>query len=188
MITSNKLIFFSCRRVDISSSFLFLGPPAHGCVLTINCIFICRLQHNPVCDETGTTWTYCKQNIPNTKPENNCPHTGCSSDQVLSPKCKCAYPYTGTLTYRAPSCFDWRNVTSIEADLMQALQSKQIPVESVKSIPNDDPFRFFEFVIQIFPLGQDCFSQTQIFLISSVLVNLRTDRAYDFFPDNNYGN
>ena len=72
---------------------------------------------------------------------------------------------------------------------MNAFHSHDIPVESVSlSIPTDDPFQGFDYVIQIFPLGQDHFSQTDICHISSVLGDLSTNGPYDFVIGNNYGN
>ncbi|MED6198919.1 hypothetical protein PIB30_071213 [Stylosanthes scabra] len=151
--------------------------------------FIIVLENNPICYEIGTTKTFCKpQQILDGNPQNNCPPaSSCSSDKSLSPMCHCAYPYTGTVTYRAPSLYNWRNNTSIDEDIMQALQSsyQQLPVESVvSSILDSEPSESFEFLIKIFPLNKDCFSQKDNYLISLVLVNLSANRPYDFSLDN----
>ncbi|XP_061354222.1 leucine-rich repeat receptor protein kinase HPCA1-like [Gastrolobium bilobum] len=144
------------------------------------------LVYNPICDETGATGTYCtKQNTLDTKQQKNCLADICSSNQILSPKCKCAYPYTGTLTFRSPSLFAWRNKSSLEEDLFHAFQSLHLPVDSVSLIiPPEDPFQSFEFIIQIFPLGQDHFNQQEISSISSLLGNLSTNRPYTFVTEN----
>ncbi|XP_015959173.1 leucine-rich repeat receptor protein kinase HPCA1 [Arachis duranensis] len=147
--------------------------------------FTIVLESNPICYETGTTESFCKPlQISDENPQNKCPASGCSSDKSLSPMCHCAYPYTGTVTYRAPSLYDWGNSTSIEADIKQALQSGGLPVESVVSSTRDsNPFECFDFIIKIFPLNKDSFSPSEIYQMSLVLLNLSAYRPYDFYPD-----
>lgn len=143
-------------------------------------------MYNPICQENGATGTYCTMhNILDTKSQNkHCVSQVCSSDQTLSPNCKCAYPYKGTLTFRAPSGFEWRNATSVEEDLLNVFQSNHLPVDSVSLFSTtQDPFQCFDFTIQIFPSGQDHFNQQDISSISSLLGNLSTIRPYTFIPE-----
>ena len=69
----------------------------------------------------------------------------------------CGYPITGTLTFRAPSYFEWKNTTSLEKYVLQEFESYDLPVDSVSS-KWLDPFHSFEYTIQIFPRGQDRFN------------------------------
>ncbi|XP_029128277.1 probable leucine-rich repeat receptor-like protein kinase At5g49770 isoform X3 [Cajanus cajan] len=143
------------------------------------------LKSNPICLETGVTMSYCTtDSILDTKPQ-NCLLDICGPSQTLSPKCKCGYPITGTLTVRAPSFFEWRNETSLEESLLQELKFYNLSVDSVSlTISTQDPFRSFEFTIQIFPPGQDHFNQEVISSISSVLGNLSAYSPYDFITGN----
>ncbi|XP_068496168.1 leucine-rich repeat receptor protein kinase HPCA1-like isoform X2 [Phaseolus vulgaris] len=144
------------------------------------------LAYNPICTETGLMEDYCTNlNISHTKPQNNCQQGSCSPDQILSPKCKCGYPYTGTLTCRAPSYFEWRNTTLLEEHLMQEFQSDNLPVDSVSlTLSPNDPFQSFEFSVQIFPLGQTHFSQQNKSRISFLLGKLSANSAFNFITGN----
>ncbi|GMP68725.1 hypothetical protein CsSME_00028252 [Camellia sinensis var. sinensis] len=54
------------------------------------------LARNPVCEETGVTEAYCTIQQPNssyTTLPDNCTPVMCSSNQISSPHCRCAYPY-----------------------------------------------------------------------------------------------
>ncbi|WVY94674.1 hypothetical protein V8G54_033762 [Vigna mungo] len=146
------------------------------------------LAHNPICTENGaeTLQDYCTNlDIFDPKQQNNCQHGSCSPDQTLSPNCKCGYPYTGTLTCRAPSYFDWSNTTNLEEILMKEFQSHHLPVDSVSlTLSTKDPFRGFEFIIQIFPLHQNHFSQQEQSSISFLLGNRSAYSAFDFIAGN----
>ncbi|KAG5011566.1 hypothetical protein JHK86_023827 [Glycine max] len=143
------------------------------------------LESNPICTETGAMErSYCKKhNILDTEPQNKCPPDSCSRDQILSPKCICGYPITGTLTFRAPSYFEWRDTTSLEKHLLQEFQSHDLPVDSVSLIISD-PFHSFVYTIQIFPRGQDRFDRQDKSTISSILGNLSATSPYDFITGN----
>jgi len=129
---------------------------------------------------------YCNSlNIFHTKPQNNCQQGSCSPDQILSPNCKCGYPYSGTLTCRAPSYFQWSNTTLLEEDLLHEFQSHRLPVDSVSvMLSTKDPFQSFEFSVQIFPLDQNHFSQQEKSNISSLLGNLSANSAFNFIAGN----
>ncbi|KAK7331220.1 hypothetical protein VNO77_25438 [Canavalia gladiata] len=142
------------------------------------------LVSNPICTETGATGRYCtKQSI--LKTQQNCSSEKCNPDQILSPKCKCGYPYIGVLTFRAPSSFEWRNTTSMEEKFLDIFQTHSLPVDSVSlRSSTDDPFSCFEFSIQIFPSGQDHFSQKNMSCISFLLGNLSNYSPFSFVSEN----
>ncbi|XP_027332467.1 probable leucine-rich repeat receptor-like protein kinase At5g49770 [Abrus precatorius] len=143
------------------------------------------LAHNPICEESGVTKSYCSipgLSTPFTKTK-NCQPATCSSDQVFSAHCKCSYPYTGALRFRTPSFWDWENETSLQEDLMHTFQTCGLPVDSISlSTRSKHPSQYLEFTLQIFPSSHDHFNQTEILSISSVLSNL-TSEAFYFFPD-----
>ncbi|KAG8364012.1 hypothetical protein BUALT_Bualt19G0082000 [Buddleja alternifolia] len=136
------------------------------------------LVNNPICDEGGTE-NYC--NIPqNTTPSystppRNCTPISCSSDKISSPTCKCAYPYTGTLVFRAPSFSNFGNSTvfaSLQQKMMDTFQSHGQPVDSVfLSNPVKNIYNYLELNLQIFPSGHDFFNRTGITGIGFMLSN-----------------
>ncbi|RDX81659.1 putative leucine-rich repeat receptor-like protein kinase, partial [Mucuna pruriens] len=144
------------------------------------------LVHNPVCEESGVTKSYCSNEEVSAAPSTttmNCEPASCSSGQVFSAHCKCSYPYTGALRFRTPSFLDWGNETSLQERLMHTFQSCNLPVDSVSLSPRDNyPSQYLEFTIQIFPSSGDYFNQEQILSICSALSNLTMDAFY-FYPD-----
>ncbi|XP_057753124.1 leucine-rich repeat receptor protein kinase HPCA1-like [Arachis stenosperma] len=139
------------------------------------------LKGNPVCYETveGIATPYCSDNQANQlsyrTPWNNCQPSTCSLGQVASPNCECAYPYTGTLTFRAPSFSDLGNKSyfqQLEKGLMQSFESHHLPVDSVLlSHPTEDPDHYLELSLQVFPAGQDRFNRTGVYTIGFLLSN-----------------
>ncbi|XP_059461838.1 leucine-rich repeat receptor protein kinase HPCA1-like [Corylus avellana] len=138
------------------------------------------LEGNPTCENTDQkTESYCnssQSSSPNLMSRNNCLQVSCSSDQVASPKCKCAYPYKGTLFFRALSSLDLGNSSyyvAVEESLMQTFQSYDLPVDSVSlSNPTIDSFGYLGLSLQVFPSGDDRFNKTGITMIGYVLNNL----------------
>ncbi|KAK3227112.1 hypothetical protein Dsin_006974 [Dipteronia sinensis] len=75
------------------------------------------LTGNPVCKALPNT-NYCQPQPQSTKPYSTslaqCGGKSCPADQKLSPQnCECAYPYEGTMYFRAPSFRDLSNVSFI---------------------------------------------------------------------------
>ncbi|KAL2341485.1 hypothetical protein Fmac_009425 [Flemingia macrophylla] len=134
------------------------------------------LVNNPICGETGTPQTYCsiaKSNDSYSTPPNNCVPIPCSLEQTLSPNCVCAYAYTGTLYFRAPSFSDLGNKTvfvTLESHLMKFFQSHEEPVDSV-SLSNPRKKTDLELTLKIFPSGQDRFNRTRLSGIAFLLSN-----------------
>ncbi|MED6131186.1 hypothetical protein PIB30_007479 [Stylosanthes scabra] len=140
------------------------------------------LKGNPVCYETigEANPPYCSNiqadQLSYITPTNNCqPSSSCSLGQLPSPNCACAYPYTGTLTFRAPSFSDLGNKSyfqQLEKGLMQSFDSHRLPVDSVLlSHPTEDPNHYLELSLQVFPSGLDRFNRTGIYTIGFLLSN-----------------
>ncbi|XP_017437263.2 leucine-rich repeat receptor protein kinase HPCA1 isoform X2 [Vigna angularis] len=136
------------------------------------------LLNNPICQETGVPQSYCSITTPNNSystPPENCVPVPCSLDQTLSPKCKCAYPYTGTLNLRAPSFSALENETvyiTLQLSLMQSFQHNDIPVDSVSlSNPRKNTYQYLELTLKVFPSGQDRFNRTGISSVAFILSN-----------------
>ncbi|XP_027335176.1 probable leucine-rich repeat receptor-like protein kinase At5g49770 isoform X3 [Abrus precatorius] len=129
------------------------------------------LANNPICLESGASQiSYCQvpQTIPSySTPTNNCAPPSCSSNQIFSPNCKCAFPYTGVLSSRALSFSNYSNTSyykDLEQTLLNAFRAQHIPVDSV-SLSN--PFRNstsdnFQLTLDVFPAQSDRFNATGV--------------------------
>ncbi|XP_042492166.1 leucine-rich repeat receptor protein kinase HPCA1 isoform X1 [Macadamia integrifolia] len=78
------------------------------------------LTGNPVCTTGISNTNYCQLQKQTTNPYStslaNCGTKSCPPDQGLSPQsCECAYPYEGTLYFRAPSFRDLSNISTFHA-------------------------------------------------------------------------
>ncbi|KAL9353674.1 hypothetical protein Peur_051644 [Populus x canadensis] len=136
------------------------------------------LVGNPVCQESGVTERYCS--VPQTEssyssPLNNCVASLCFANQISSPNCKCALPYTGLLKFRAPSFSNLGNntyYTVLEKSLMDSFKLHQLPVDSVNlSHPRKDSSTYLVLNLQVFPFGHDRFNRTGVSSIGFALSN-----------------
>ncbi|KAK7306601.1 hypothetical protein VNO77_44550 [Canavalia gladiata] len=142
--------------------------------------FDLRLANNPICRENGASdRSYCQvpKIIPSySTPTNNCSPLPCSSNQVSSPNCKCAFPYTGVLLSRALSFSNYSNTSyykQLEQSLLDTFRVQHIPVDSV-SLSN--PFRNstsdnFQLTLDVFPSQTDRFNTTGVLSIAFLLSN-----------------
>ncbi|RDX86475.1 putative leucine-rich repeat receptor-like protein kinase, partial [Mucuna pruriens] len=143
--------------------------------------FELRLASNPICRESGASGrSYCKVAVPNpsyySTPPNNCTPALCSSDQISSPNCKCAFPYTGALISRAVSFSnysDTRYYKQLEQSLMATFQKQGLPVDSVSL---SDPLMNsssdnFQLTLDVFPSQTDRFNTTGVLSIAFLLSN-----------------
>lgn len=136
------------------------------------------LVGNPVCGETIRVQRYCilpeQSNVSYSTPQ-NCIPVVCDSSKVSSPTCHCAYPYSGTLVFRAPKFSDLENFTyyeDLEDKLMTTFKSYEVPVDSVSlSNISRTPSNYLEMTLQVFPLDQDRFNRTAISTIGFMLSN-----------------
>ncbi|XP_015057835.1 probable leucine-rich repeat receptor-like protein kinase At5g49770 [Solanum pennellii] len=146
------------------------------------------LMHNPVCYEEGSE-DYCgnsQTNFGYSTPQDNCLKTQCSFDQILSPTCKCAYPYTGDLFFRAPSFSDLTNTSiyeSLQKSMLSSFSQNQVPVDSVSlSNPKKNSEYYLVLHLQVFPFGQDHFNRTGIATIGFALSNQTYKPPPNFGP------
>ncbi|CAK9168662.1 unnamed protein product [Ilex paraguariensis] len=147
---------------------------------------VLKLVGNPICQGNGATERYCtiqKSNPSYITPTNSCTAVVCRSDRILSPNCKCAYPYTGTLHFFSFSFSNLENSSyfrTLAESLMSAFQSNQLLVDSVSlSDPTVDVYSYLQFRLQIFPSALDHFNRTGISTVGFLLTNS--------FPIPNYG-
>lgn len=136
------------------------------------------LAGNPFCEETEWEQAYCtgrKSKLPYSTPPNNCKPINCMSHQILSPNCQCAYPYKGTLFFKAPSFSGLGNLkiyTTLSSSLTRSFQSNKLPVDSVSlSNPAKNTDDYFVISVQVFPSGRDRFNITGVSGIAFVLSN-----------------
>lgn len=147
------------------------------------------LVGNPICLE-GSTEDYCsipqQSNSTYSTPSENCTPQPCASDKVSSPRCECAYPYTGTLFFRAPSFSNYRNstiFTSLQQRMMSTFQSHGLPVDSVAlSNPTKNIDAYLLLNLHIFPSGDDHFNRTGISGIGFMLSNQTFKPPKEFGP------
>lgn len=97
----------------------------------------------------------------------------CTSEQISSPNCICAYPFTGTYIFRAPSALGNSDYfTTLQDHLLNTLRSYALPVDSVSlSNISVDVFNNRQMQLAVFPAGQDHFNRTGIIGLSFVLSN-----------------
>ncbi|KAJ6932541.1 hypothetical protein NC651_008086 [Populus alba x Populus x berolinensis] len=162
----NQLALIDLRKNQISAYTNRLGGEGVSVILA----------DNPICKETGVTKSYCTVSQPNSSyatPPNNCVPASCFATQHSSPNCKCSFPYTGLLVFRAPSFSDLGNITYfsvLEKSLMNSFKSHQFPVDSVHlSQPRKDLSQYLDLNLQVFPFGQDRFNRTAILSIGFML-------------------
>ncbi|XP_039049252.1 probable leucine-rich repeat receptor-like protein kinase At5g49770 isoform X2 [Hibiscus syriacus] len=133
------------------------------------------LVDNPVCP-TRAANTYCTLPPPDSVPlystvPMNCQPYSCSSGQISSPMCRCAYPYSGTLQFRGLFFSDLRNRTpfeSFEQNLTQFFKMPEFPVDSVSlKNPRMDPYQYLLLDLELFPYSQDRFNRSAVSKIAS---------------------
>ncbi|CAI9101454.1 OLC1v1038784C1 [Oldenlandia corymbosa var. corymbosa] len=133
------------------------------------------LVGNPICGGNGSPQKFCVVETNNNflAPLNNCSSISCSSGQILSPNCRCAYPYTGTIHFFSHTFSDLSNFTyyrSLQGTLISVLRSDGLPVDSINiSDPSIDVYSYLQFRIQIFPSLQENFNRTSVSTIGFLL-------------------
>ncbi|PWA90732.1 leucine-rich repeat protein kinase family protein [Artemisia annua] len=156
------------------------------------------LAGNPICTESGVTDRFCSPptntNSSYSTPS-NCNSATCSnSGQVSSPNCRCAFPYTGFLNFRAPSFSDLGNSTiweSLRNSMISSFRLSQLPVDSVAlRNPTKNLDDYLVITLQVFPSGDDRFNRTGIlglgFSLSNQTFKPPADFGTYFFIGENY--
>ncbi|XP_042007347.1 leucine-rich repeat receptor protein kinase HPCA1-like isoform X2 [Salvia splendens] len=179
------------KLIDLQNNFIDAFPASDD-YSTVEIILV----GNPICEE-GITEDYCtisndRSNDTYTSPQQNCTPLQCSKYQILSPTCQCAYPYSGTLTFRAPSFSNYGNNSvyeSLEQALMKSFKSHNQPVDSVSlSSPVKDSVGYFQLHLDIFPYSQLYFNWTGIERIGFMLSNQTFKPPHEFGPFVFHGN
>ncbi|XP_058075189.1 leucine-rich repeat receptor protein kinase HPCA1-like [Magnolia sinica] len=114
----------------------------------------------------------------------NCGSTSCTPDQRLSPQsCYCAYPYTGTLYFRAPFFRDLSNSTTFqslerrlwtELDLTPGSVSLQKPFFNIHD--------YLQVHLELFPSTGKYFNRSEIQRIGFDLTNQTFKPPHEFGP------
>lgn len=127
-----------------------------------------ELSGNPVCNTALAHTTYCRVQQQTSKAYStslaNCGSKSCPSDQKLSPQtCDCAYPYEGTLYFRAPSFRELSNVNvwhSLEMSLWVKLGLTPGSVSLQNPFFNTDDY--LQVYLQLFPSNSKHFNRSDI--------------------------
>ncbi|KAK4551225.1 hypothetical protein RGQ29_032454 [Quercus rubra] len=162
------------KLIDLQFNFIYHldGKEAYNGTL--------KLEDNPICGVTGNLSSYCTVSLSNASystQKADCKPVPCSSDQISSPNCRCAYPYTGTLFFQTLSFSDLGNNTYyniLEKSLMDSFHTHQLPVDSVSltlSNPITASSKYLEVKLKVFPYGQVSFNLTGISSIGFMLSN-----------------
>ena len=135
-----------------------------------------RLEDNPYCQNADASSSFCKSRGDLGSSYTNpisCILPRCSSEQIPSPTCRCAYPFTGTLVFRAPPAFgNTHFFTNLQQDLLQKLGKFGLPVESISlSDVSVDQFGYLNMRLAVFPAVQDHFNRTGVFSLAFVFSN-----------------
>ncbi|KAL3651478.1 hypothetical protein CASFOL_004480 [Castilleja foliolosa] len=160
------------QRIDLQDNFVDAFTQRAGFNVSV------ILVGNPICDE-GVAQSYCtippQSNTTYTTPVENCTPKSCSSEQISSPTCQCAYPYSGMLYFRSPSFSNYGNTTIFEAlrnKMMSTFKSHNQPVDSVSvSNPTKNIDNYLLLSLQVFPSGDDHFNRTGISRVGFILSN-----------------
>ncbi|KAL8557762.1 hypothetical protein ACS0TY_005026 [Phlomoides rotata] len=144
---------------------------------------------NPVCDAGATlqNTVYCKpQQLrkPYSTSLAQCVNRKCDSDQQLNPQsCECAYPYEGTLTFRAPSFSDLS-----DADLFQSLETSLWTNLGLSqgSVSIQNPFftdsDYIQMQLGLFPSNSEHFNRSEVRRIGFALSKQTFKLPPDFGP------
>ncbi|KAF5773678.1 putative protein kinase RLK-Pelle-LRR-VIII-1 family [Helianthus annuus] len=138
------------------------------------------LADNLICRESGVTDRYCSSHTNITTystPWNNCGPASCVSNLVLSPNCQCAYPYKGSIYFKAPSFSSLENSTiylSLHNSLMALFQDAGLSVDTVSlKNPRRNADDYLVIDLEFFPSGVPRFNRTGILALGFALSPLK---------------
>ncbi|KAL2227850.1 probable leucine-rich repeat receptor-like protein kinase At5g49770 [Sesamum indicum] len=142
---------------------------------------------NPVCSVSLKNTVYCQIQQPPgpySTSLKNCGVETCDSDSKLNPQnCECAYPYEGTLYFRAPSFRELTNSSlfrSLEMSLWTKLGLYPGSVSLQNLFFNDDDY--LQMQLQLFPHNAKYFSRSEVQRIGFSLSNQTYKPPPDFGP------
>lgn len=152
------------------------------------------LTDNPLCQETTGKMapSFCNAVVsqlnsePYSTERNHCSDATCEMNMILSPNCKCAYAYQGTLYFRSPSFSDLSNTTyfkMLESSLMTFFGTHAPPVDVVSlSNPFRDASNYLEISLEIFPLNRIYFTRKELFILGFTFSNQTYKPPKDYGP------
>ncbi|KAG8390701.1 hypothetical protein BUALT_Bualt01G0110900 [Buddleja alternifolia] len=173
---SQQLQLIDLENNDISS--VTIGSEYKSTLLLIG---------NPVCSATLENSVYC-QIQQSAKPYStslaNCGSQICTSDKKLNPQsCDCAYPYEGTLYFRAPSFRDLSNASlfhSLEMSLWVKLGLSPGSVSLQNLFFNVDDY--LQVHLGLFPSDAKYFNRSEVQRIGFYLSNQTYKPPSEFGP------
>ncbi|KAK4487885.1 hypothetical protein RD792_003623 [Penstemon davidsonii] len=142
---------------------------------------------NPVCSTSFQNTVYCQIQQPTESYSTslaNCGSKSCSSNKKLNPQnCECAYPYEGTLYFRAPSFRDLSNATlfhSLEISLWQKLGLSPGSVSVQSPFFNVDDY--LQLQLGLFPSNGNYFNRLEVQRIGNLLSSQAYKPPREFGP------
>ncbi|XP_048319930.2 leucine-rich repeat receptor protein kinase HPCA1 isoform X1 [Ziziphus jujuba] len=146
------------------------------------------LVGNPVCTTGISNTNFCQLQQQSKKPYStslaNCGSKSCPAEQKLSPQsCDCAYPYEGTLYFRAPSFRELTNVNifhSLEMSLWTKLDLTPGSVSLQDPLFNEDDY--LQVHLALFPSTGKYFNRSEILRIGFELSNQTYKPPEEFGP------
>ncbi|KAJ4875964.1 Leucine-rich repeat protein kinase family protein [Raphanus sativus] len=135
------------------------------------------LAGNPVCLELGNSASYCSE-IPYNTSYSTIPTTcpPCDQGREANPSCRCAYPFTGTFYFRAPSfsgLFNTTNFDILQKNITGFFNKFSYPVDSVavRNIRENAADHQLLIDLLVFPLGRGRFNETEMSLVNFAFSN-----------------
>lgn len=147
----------------------------------------CRLVGNPVCTNGTSSNSFCQlpqQDTETYTTSSNCAHITCPDNQKLSPQsCKCAYPFEGTLYFRAPSFRELSNVNTFHSLEMSLWDKLGLTPGSVSlENPFFDINDYLQIHLALFPPTGTYFNRSEIIRIGFDLSNQTYKPPPEFGP------
>lgn len=144
-----------------------------------------RLIGNPTCLTSQKDSFYCQiQQLENPYSTSlvHCGTKTCSGNQKLNPQgCGCAYPYDGTIFFRAPSFRGLSNASlfhSLEKSLWAKIELGPVSLQNPFFDDND----YLEVQLQIFPLDGKYLNRSEVQRIGFSLSNQTYKPPVEFGP------
>ncbi|KAL9229353.1 hypothetical protein vseg_004830 [Gypsophila vaccaria] len=151
--------------------------------------FTLMLADNPFCQPSTVKVTYCNSSQDLGTSYSTpvfCVADPCPSGQTSSTSCKCGYPYTGTLIFRAPSVSAFGDpiyFTNLQQSLLKTFVNLKLPIDSISlSDVAMDNYGYLNMRLAIFPAGQLSFNKTGVLSVGFVLSNQTYKPTKEYGP------
>ncbi|KAL6278382.1 hypothetical protein ACE6H2_021983 [Prunus campanulata] len=145
------------------------------------------LVGNPVCTNGTSSNSFCQlpqQDTETYTTSSNCARITCPDNQKLSPQsCQCAYPFEGTLYFRAPTFRELSNVNTFHSLEMSLWDKLGLTPGSVSlENPFFDINDYLEIQLALFPPTGTYFNRSEIIRIGFDLSNQTYKPPEEFGP------